>query len=116
MKNINVKELHEKIQSGEIKTEFVIDVRTKAENESEKITDTINIPLNELQNKDLDFNKNDSLYIYCATGNRSQIACHLLKSKGFENCYNVDGGIAEWKRQGFEIEKSEKKSVFGFFG
>lgn len=114
MKNINVKELHDKIENGEIDPKFVIDVRTKGENDSEKIAGTTLTPLNELQNKDLDFNKNDSLYIYCATGNRSQVACHLLKAQGFENCYNVDGGIAEWKKQGFETEKSGKK-FFGLF-
>lgn len=114
MKSINVKELHDKLQSGEIKSEFVIDVRTKNENESERIADTVHIPLNELQNKELDFAQNDEIYIYCATGNRSQVVCHLLKSQGFENCYNVEGGIAEWKREGFETEKSGKK-LFGLF-
>lgn len=115
MKNINVKKLNDKIQSGEINPKFVIDVRTKGENESEKIKDTTLIPLNSLQSIDLDFNKNETLYIYCATGNRSQVACHLLKAQGFENCYNVEGGIAEWKRQGFETEKSERKPLFIWF-
>lgn len=114
MKNIRVEELHKKIQDGEIDLKSVIDVRTEAENKTEKIIGTINVPLNRIQNKDLNFNKSDSLYIYCATGNRSQVACHILKAQGFENCYNVEGGIAEWKRAGFETEKSENK-LFGLF-
>lgn len=114
MLNINVKDLHDKIENGEINPGFVIDVRTEAENETEKIIGTTNIPLNRIQNSNFDFEKGEPIYVYCATGNRSQIACHLLKSQGFENCYNIEGGIAEWKRQGFETEKSAKK-LFGLF-
>lgn len=115
MKNISVEELHKKLQDKEIDPKSVIDVRTPAENEEEKIANTILIPLNELQNTKLNFDKNEALYIYCRTGNRSQIACHLLEAQGFTNCYNVEGGIEEWKAKGLETEKGEKRSFLGLF-
>ena len=105
MLNITVQNLHEKLKYGEIKSEFLIDVRTKEEHFFEKIANSKNIPLNQIQEKIEELKKLEKIYIYCATGNRSQIACHLLNSAGIENCYNVEGGIKEWKWNNFEIEK-----------
>tara|TARA_S200000501_G_scaffold367971_1_gene405144 strand:- start:1336 stop:1650 length:315 start_codon:yes stop_codon:yes gene_type:complete len=43
----------------------------------------------------LDPSKN--YYVYCRSGARSAQACQLLKQKGISNCYNLLGGIIEWK-------------------
>ena len=43
----------------------------------------------------LDASKN--YYVYCRSGSRSAQACAILKSQGFENCYNLLGGITEWE-------------------
>jgi rhodanese-related sulfurtransferase len=82
-----------------------IDVRTENEFKMERIFGAKNIPLNQIQSKIEELKKLEKIYIYCATGNRSQIACHLLNSIGIENCYNVEGGIEEWKWNNFETEK-----------
>lgn len=105
MLNITVQNLHEKLKSGEIKSEFLIDVRTENEFKMERIFGAKNISLNQIQSKIEELKKLEKIYIYCATGNRSQIACHLLNSAGIENCYNVEGGIEEWKWNNFETEK-----------
>ena len=36
-------------------------------------------------------------YVYCRSGVRSAQACQLLKHKGISDCYNLLGGIIEWK-------------------
>jgi rhodanese-related sulfurtransferase len=41
--------------------------------------------------------KTQSYFVYCRSGARSAQACQILKQQGIENCYNLLGGILEWK-------------------
>lgn len=41
---------------------------------------------------------NDPIFVYCAGGARSQIACNILAENGFTNVYNIIGGIAAWSQ------------------
>lgn len=115
MQNISVTQLKEKIDVGEIKPEQVIDVRTPGENSAEKIAGTTLIPLNQIQVKIEELKKYSEIYIYCATGSRSQVACHLLTQAGIK-CYNVENGMMAWSNQGFPIEEGAKKPLFNLFG
>jgi len=38
-------------------------------------------------------------FVYCRSGARSAQACQLLKHHGISDCYNLLGGILEWKGQ-----------------
>lgn len=40
--------------------------------------------------------KSKEYYIYCRSGARSAQACALMQQQGFENTYNLRGGITEW--------------------
>ena len=51
----------------------------------------------EFMNKLNDLEVSNSYYIYCRSGTRSAQACQLFKQKGIINCYNLLGGIIEWK-------------------
>ncbi len=44
-----------------------------------------------------ELDKSKSYYIYCKSGGRSAQACMILDSLGFENTYNLLGGITEWE-------------------
>jgi rhodanese-related sulfurtransferase len=37
--------------------------------------------------------------IYCRSGNRSGKACAMMKELGFEQVYNLEGGIKAWNRK-----------------
>jgi len=39
-----------------------------------------------------------SYLVYCRSGNRSGSACGFMSSLGFENLYNLSGGIIAWNR------------------
>jgi len=77
----------------------VIDVRKPAEFESGHIRGAENVPLSELSNPlhmaQIDDEAN--LYVHCAGGYRSVVACSLMKRQGFHNLRNVLGGYARIK-------------------
>lgn len=83
---------------------LLLDVRNECEAMHEKIPHSILIPLGELARRAQELPRDKKIFIYCASGNRSQVACMLLYAQGFESCSNVDGGISAWKRAGFIIE------------
>ncbi|HOP50338.1 MAG TPA: rhodanese-like domain-containing protein [Ignavibacteriales bacterium] len=66
----------------------LVDVRTKEEFEEINISNSINIPLNEVNDYMQNFDKNDVLIFYCVSGARSQYAVDLFRANGFSNVYN----------------------------
>lgn len=49
--------------------------------------------------------KSKPVYTYCLSGARSSAAAKWLREHGY-TAYNMDGGIAAWKRAGMPFEKS----------
>ena len=79
---------------------FILDVRTPTEVSEGYIPNASNIDiylgqqfLAELEKLD----KSKSYYVYCRSGNRSRQACALMNRLGFENAYNLEGGIIDWQ-------------------
>ncbi len=40
--------------------------------------------------------KSKTYLVYCRSGNRSGQACAIMDGMGFENLYNLNGGIGAW--------------------
>jgi glyoxylase-like metal-dependent hydrolase (beta-lactamase superfamily II)/rhodanese-related sulfurtransferase len=80
----------------------VIDVRKPAEFDAGHVRGAQNLPLSRLGDPlvmaQVDDEKN--LYIYCAGGYRSVIACSLMKREGFHNLRNVQGGFGAISKTG----------------
>lgn len=81
------------------KNAVILDVRTLAEVEQGIIPNAIHIDIymgqgfvNELNKLD----KTKNYYVYCRSGNRSRQACYLMDQMGFNNAYNLMGGIIDW--------------------
>ena len=72
---------------------IVIDVRKKSEFDSEHVVNAINLPLNELNNRFYELPQEEPFILHCAGGYRSMIAASILKSRGYHNFKDVDGGI-----------------------
>lgn len=82
------------------KNAVVLDVRTDAEVADGIIPNAIHIDIYKGQDfideiEALDKDKN--YYVYCRSGNRSGQACAIMDQLGFENAYNLEGGILEWE-------------------
>jgi len=74
---------------------LIIDVRKKSEFDSEHILNAVNIPLNELNLRFSELPKNQAFILHCGGGYRSMIAASILKSRGFEDFKDVEGGMTE---------------------
>ena len=74
-----------------------LDVRKKSEFEKERLSGSIHIPLEELNNRINELNKTERYAIYCVGGYRSMIAASVLKRNGFEHILNIEGGITKIK-------------------
>lgn len=86
---------------------MILDVRTPGEHAEIRIPDTLHIPLDELPNRYEELPQNKEIYIYCASGNRSQSACDFLEKNGFVRTYNLDGGIMSWHSAGLPVKYAQ---------
>lgn len=78
----------------------ILDVRTEDEWNDGFIPNAINIDIYKGQGfiyavEELDKSKN--YYVYCKAGGRSEQACTIMSQLGFENTYNLMGGMMQWK-------------------
>jgi rhodanese-related sulfurtransferase len=48
--------------------------------------------------------KTTPLYLICRSGRRSAIAGRELVRLGFENVFNVSGGMLDWLERGYPVE------------
>ena len=77
----------------------ILDVRTENEYNDGIIANAINIDIYEGQGfmeKIEALDKSKNYYVYCRSGARSAKACEVMESIGFENAYNLEGGILGW--------------------
>jgi rhodanese-related sulfurtransferase len=78
----------------------VLDVRTPEEFEEGFIPNALNIDIYKGQGfvylvDELD--KSKKYYVYCKAGGRSHQACKIMQELGFQDTYNLLGGIMNWE-------------------
>lgn len=76
------------------KNPVIIDVRKKSEYDSEHVVNALNVPLNEINKHLSEIPKDKPFILHCAGGYRSMIAASILKSRGYENFKDVEGGMS----------------------
>jgi len=83
----------------------IFDVRKQSEYLSEHVLESRNIPLSDLNLHLSEFPKEEEFFLHCAGGYRSMIAASILKSRGFHNLIDIQGGYQALKQT--EIPKSD---------
>jgi rhodanese-related sulfurtransferase len=97
MRTIDVEALNEKIKAGE--TLNLVDVREPDEH-SEFNIGGILLPLGDIRVGDIEsieHLKEQEVFLYCRSGNRSGQAAMVLESLGLTNVVNVTGGMLSWR-------------------
>ena len=99
-KNITANELHTMLKDKDF---IFINVHTPF---AGNIADTdLSIPYDQIEQNlsQLPSDKNARIVLYCRSGRMSAIAAEKLVSLGYTNIWNLDGGMVEWERAGYEI-------------
>lgn len=98
MEQISVADLKRRIDAGEDLA--IIDVRNPDEHAAGAIPGARLVPLPELPRRlsELEDLKTRELIVHCQKGGRSARACGILKSSGFEQPVNVEGGWEAWEK------------------
>lgn len=75
----------------------VLDVRNPREWAAKHISDSMNIPLNHLQERIAEVPRDSRIAVHCAGGYRSSIAASILQQYGITNLTEMAGGLAAWE-------------------
>lgn len=85
----------------------ILDVRTPAEYASGHIKNSLLADWNnraEFERRVSFIDKDKPLYVYCLGGGRSAKAAEKLRSEGYKNVYELQGGINAWKAADKPVE------------
>jgi rhodanese-related sulfurtransferase len=81
----------------------LIDVREPVEYADGHVEGALLMPLANVVQLAADLPKDEPVYVFCRTGNRSLQASQALVAAGFEDVRNVDGGIVAWTSAGLPV-------------
>lgn len=97
VQSISAQELKEKMDTSE--DFLLLDVRQQDEYDFVNLDGTL-IPLGQLSQRitEIDAYKDKEVVVMCRTGSRSGQAARILVREGFQNVYNLSGGITGWSR------------------
>ena len=101
--SITVTKLHQLAESGA--DLFLLDVRTEPEYHEARLSFSDALVPYDLIDKQLDqlpSSKDEPIYCFCRVGRRSGIATRYLRSIGYTEVFNVEGGIAAWEKAGYK--------------
>ena len=96
IKSINSSQAEKLIKSNE--EVLILDVRRPNEFKESRIANSINIPVEEIEweTDEIEDFKDKPILVYCKIGVRSSVACNFLEKEGFNNLYNLRGGILDF--------------------
>ncbi|MBL0095363.1 MAG: rhodanese-like domain-containing protein [Bacteroidetes bacterium] len=91
---------------------LLIDVREPEEiaEQSFDVKNCIHIPLGTLESKIKSIPQDKQVIVACRSGKRSQEAFDLLKTNGFTNIANLEGGMNAWSEAGLPTATGERVS------
>ena len=99
---IDVAELDRAVSAGEVN---VLDVREEWEFRRGHVAGAKLIPVNQIPSRLAEIPADKPLLVICEHGNRSLVATHFLRVKGFPDAKSVSGGTAAWIRSGRPVVK-----------
>lgn len=83
----------------------LIDVRDPQELHEGSIPGSQLVPFMEIARGQSTLPKDRPLLLICAVGGRSYMVGQYFSRKGYQEIYNLEGGVAAWKRAGLPVER-----------
>lgn len=85
----------------------VLDVRTPEEFATGHIAQATNIDWRggHFEHRVMGLDKSKPVFVYCLSGGRSSSAAKKLRSMGFKEVYELDGGLNQWQAARLPITK-----------
>ena len=74
------------------------------------IVNAVNIPINGFKNQigTLQKHKDKPIVISCRSGSQSSLACRQLRKEGFEDVYNLRGGVLAWQSANLPLTRKKR--------
>jgi molybdopterin/thiamine biosynthesis adenylyltransferase/rhodanese-related sulfurtransferase len=107
IREVDPREVHDLVQSGNGAQPVVIDVREQQEFEESHLPGAKHVPRGHLESRieGATGERSDRVVLYCASGNRSALAAKTLQEElGYEHVESMTGGITLWKDRGYDVE------------
>lgn len=84
-----------------------LDVRTPGEFNEGHIegSQLIDFQSGNFENEIAALDKSKTFAVYCRSGNRSGQAVKVMREAGFNNLYNLNGGVIDWANAGLPLVK-----------
>lgn len=88
----------------------LIDVRTPVEYREVHVPFARNVPLDQLNPTEVlaGHAPDEPLYVICRSGSRAAKACEQIRSAGYHNVVNVEGGTSAWEAAGLTVIRGKK--------
>ena len=106
--NLSPAEVAAEVEQGAV----LVDLRESEETAALRIPGAVHVPRGMLEfradpsspyhHEQLDPGKR--VILHCAGGGRSALAAKTLAEMGYTNVAHLDGGIARWREEGFDVE------------
>lgn len=74
----------------------IVDLREPELFSNSRVTNSINIPFEEIQLRYTELPKDKEIVFVCHTGRMGVESGNLLLENGYNQVYNLDGGMAKW--------------------
>ncbi|MGV8829539.1 MAG: FAD-dependent oxidoreductase [Breznakibacter sp.] len=89
--------------------DFLLDIRTPDEFELGSIEGAVNIPLDHLRDHLDELPRDKRMVVFCGIGLRAHVACRILVQQGFDNVYNLSGGLKTYETAS---QKQSNEDIF----
>lgn len=88
-----------------------LDVRTDGEIAEGRVLNSVHIPLGALKQRLTELNRHRTrpIVVGCRSGHRSGQACGILRKHGFDQVYNLRGGLIAWQNASLPMIRKAKK-------
>ena len=78
----------------DLENKHILDVRSSSEYKAGNLDNAHHVHFGQLDEKEVPFSTEDTVYVHCQSGVRSAIAMSVLKARGYENVVNIENGYA----------------------